>query len=62
MIEDEIKTLKEELEQYKKEKNQIRGIIGSIGGKTMKTQNKLMNLFFILLIAVFFVWTLCGIF
>lgn len=55
MKEDEIRTLQEELELFKREKDEIRNIIGSIGGKTLERQDKLLNIFFILTIAVLFI-------
>ena len=54
MIEDEMKTLQEELEQFQREKNEIRNIIGSIGGKTLARRDKFLNIFFIIIITAFF--------
>ena len=55
MSEQEIKALQEELEQYRKEKEKIKNIIGTIGGKSMNKYNKVYNTVFIILLAVFFV-------
>ena len=54
MSEQEIKALQEELEQYKKEKEKIKKIIGSIGGTSQSKYDKMFNILFILLLAVFF--------
>ena len=55
MTENEIKTLQEELEHFQKEKNEIRNIIGSIGGKTRAKRDKLLNMLFIAAIVAFFI-------
>ena len=55
MSEQEIKALQEELEQYRKEKEKIKNIIGTIGGKSMNKYNKVYNTVFIILLVVFFV-------
>ena len=54
MSEQEIKALQEELEQYRKEIEKIKNIIGSIGGKTLNKYDKIYNRVFIVLLAVFF--------
>ncbi|HUU16904.1 MAG TPA: hypothetical protein VMW72_07140 [Sedimentisphaerales bacterium] len=50
-LEDEISDLKHELEQFQKEKERVRAIVGKIGG-VPKFRTKLINVLFILLIAV----------
>ena len=55
MSEQEIKALQEELEQYRKEKEKIKNIIGSIGGKTLNKYDKVYNGAFIVLIGIFFI-------
>ncbi|MBN1781378.1 hypothetical protein JW948_09655 [bacterium] len=55
MHEDEIKALQEELEQFQCDKNKIRMIIGSIGGKTGEKQDKLFNVLFIVFIGLLFI-------
>ncbi|MCK4979493.1 MAG: hypothetical protein KAS62_03805, partial [Candidatus Delongbacteria bacterium] len=55
MSEQEIKALQEELEQYRKEKEKIKNIIGGIGGKTLNKYNKVYNTVFIVLLSIFFV-------
>jgi hypothetical protein len=55
MSEKEIEALQEELEQYKKEKDKIKNIIGTIGGKSLNKYDKIFNLGFVVLLAIFFV-------
>ena len=55
MSDQEMKALQEELEQYRKEKEKIKNIIGTIGGKSMNKYNKVYNTVFIILLAIFFV-------
>ena len=50
-IEDEISDLKKELENFEKEKERVRAIIGKIGG-VPKFQTKLINAVFIAVIVV----------
>ncbi len=51
MIEEEISDLKEEIEHFKREKERVRGIVGSIGG--MPTFNtKLFNTIFLITVVV----------
>ena len=51
MIEEEISDLKEEIEHFKKEKERVRGIVGSIGG--MPTFNtKLFNTIFLITVVI----------
>lgn len=44
--------LKEELDQFKREKEKIRKLMGQIGGKDAEKQDRLVNRFFILAIAM----------
>lgn len=55
MSEQEMKALQEELEQYKKEKEKIKSIIGTIGGKTLSKYDRIFNILFITFLVVFFV-------
>ena len=48
------KALREELEQFKKEKEEIRHLIGQIGGKNSEKNDKAINTMFI--IAIFLVF------
>lgn len=50
-----MKALQEELEQYKKEKEKIKNIIGTIGGKTLNQYDRIFNVLFIVFLIVFFV-------
>jgi len=50
-FEDEISDLKKELEHFQKEKERVRAIIGKIGG-VPKFRTKLMNIFFVVVIAI----------
>jgi hypothetical protein len=50
-LQDEISDLKHELEQFQKEKDRVRAIIGIIGG-VPKFRTKLINVIFILVIVV----------
>ena len=43
--------LRQELDEFKKEKERIRNIVGEIGGKNNK-QHKIVSLIFVLLIGV----------
>lgn len=54
MTEEEINALQEELAQFQHEKDQIRNIIGAIGGEGSTRRDKLINIFFIILIAILF--------
>lgn len=54
MKEDEIKRLQEELEEFQRERESIKNIIGSIGGKTSGKKDKLTNVAFIILIVILF--------
>jgi len=55
MSEQEIKALQDELEQYRKEKDKIKSIIGSIGGKSLGKYDKIFNIGFVLFLVLFFV-------
>lgn len=44
--------LKEELDQFKKEKEKIRKLMGQIGGKDAEKRDRLVNRFFIIAIAL----------
>ena len=44
--------LKQELDQFKKEKEKIRQLMGQIGGKNAEKQDRLVNLFFIMAISL----------
>ena len=50
-LQDEISDLRHELEQFQKEKDRVRAIIGKIGG-VPKFRTKLINIIFILVIVV----------
>ncbi len=54
MNHDETQALKEELEQYRKEKEQIRKLIGQIGGAKVARADTIINVLFILIIIVLF--------
>ena len=48
-------SLREELEQFKKEKEQIRAIIGQIGGVGSVRRDRIINYLFIIVIAILFI-------
>jgi hypothetical protein len=50
-VEEELQDLKKELENFEKEKERVRTIVGKIGG-VPKTQAKFVNALFIAVIAV----------
>ena len=54
MLENEKKNLQIELEQYQKEKEQIRNLIGKIGGTDTTLLDKVFNYSFIIIIAILF--------
>jgi hypothetical protein len=54
MNEDEIKVLQEELDHFQQEKDKIRAIIGTIGGKSRARKDRFLNIFFITLIVILF--------
>ncbi len=57
--EDEISDLKQELEHFQQEKERVRAIIGKIGG-VPKFRTKLINVIFIIIIAVSVVGSIIG--
>ncbi len=56
---DEISDLKQELEHFQQEKERVRAIIGKIGG-VPKFRTKLINVIFIIIIAVSVVGSIIG--
>jgi len=52
MTKPEVKELQEELEQFRKEKEKIKNIIGAIGAKVSTRQDKILNISFIVAITV----------
>ncbi len=50
-LEEELEDLRKELESFQEEKERVRAIVGKIGG-VPKTQARLMNILFIVIIAV----------
>ncbi len=54
MYKDETEILREELENYKNEKERIRKIIGQIGGATAKKQDRAVNIIFLILVIFLF--------
>jgi hypothetical protein len=48
----------EELEQFKKEKERIRQLVGQIGGTESQKRNRIINIVFIVLVALLFVFDL----
>ena len=50
-VEDELQDLRKELENFEKEKERVRAIVGKIGG-VPKTQAKLVNILFIAIVAI----------
>ena len=51
---EEIQALREELEDYRKEKEQIRQIIGAIGGTGNNNREKILNFIFVFLLCTIF--------
>ncbi len=58
-VEEELQDLKKELENFEKEKERVRTIVGKIGG-VPKTQAKFVNALFIAVIAVSVVISIVG--
>ena len=58
-IQDEISDLRHELEQFQKEKDRVRAIVGKIGG-VPKFRTKLINVIFILVIVVSVIGSIIG--
>ena len=54
MTRPKVKELQEELEQFRKEKEKIKNIIGAIGAKTSTRQDKILNISFIVAVVVIF--------
>jgi len=50
----EIQALRQELEDYRKEKEQIRQVIGSIGGAGYNKREKILNFIFVFLLCTIF--------
>ena len=50
----ELEALREELEDYRKEKEQIRQVIGSIGGAGNDKREKILNFIFVFLLCLIF--------
>ena len=48
-------TIQQELEQFKAEKERIRGLIGQIGGKNFSRNDRLVNIFFVSLLLLLFI-------
>jgi len=48
----------EELEQFRKEKERIRQLVGQIGGKVSQKRNRIINIAFIIAVALLFVFDL----
>ena len=53
-METNVRVLQEELEQYRKEKEKIRDLIGQIGGKASTRRDKIINIVFIAAICILF--------
>jgi len=51
---DELDTLRDELDHYRKEKERIRDVIGQIGGHANKARDRLINAVFLVLVVGFF--------
>ena len=51
---EETEILRQELEQYRNEKERIRRIIGQIGGKRSRKKEQVINIVFILVVALLF--------
>ena len=58
-LQDEISDLRHELEQFQKEKDRVRAIVGKIGG-VPKFRTKLINIIFILVIVVSVIGSIIG--
>jgi len=50
----ELEALREELEDYRKEKEQIRQVIGAIGGAGYDKREKILNFIFVFLLCLIF--------
>jgi len=58
-LEDELEDLRKELESFQKEKERVRTIVGKIGG-VPKTQARLINALFIIIVVVSVIISLVG--
>ncbi len=58
MTEMDPKTLQEELEHYRSERDKIRAIVGQIGGKASAKRDKVFNVVFIVLVMGLFAFDL----
>jgi len=58
LADQELDALREELESFRMEKEKIRDVIGQIGGHGNKKQERIVNLSFIGLVVVFFIFDL----
>ncbi|MDP8214364.1 MAG: hypothetical protein RAO92_04625 [Candidatus Euphemobacter frigidus] len=54
MTDIDTKTLEEELDQFRQEKEKIRQLVGKIGGKQLAKRDKIINATFIVMIAIIF--------
>ena len=54
----ETEMMQEELDHYVAEKEKVRKIIGAIGGKTDAARDKVINVIFIVLVSLFFLFDL----
>ncbi|MCD4781231.1 MAG: hypothetical protein K8S27_11895 [Candidatus Omnitrophica bacterium] len=55
MTNKETQVLEQELEQFQKEQQKIRNVIGAIGGTEASKRDKQINLFFVVLLSLLFV-------
>jgi hypothetical protein len=53
---DEAEILRQELEHYKDEKERVRKVLGQIGGKTSKRQDRLINIIFLVIVLSLFMF------
>lgn len=58
MADNETQALQEELEQYRKEKERVREIVGRIGGTDSAKKDKIINIVFVVLLVGLFVFDL----
>ncbi len=54
MTHTDTETLRKELEDFQKEKEKIRQLVGQIGGKNLAKRDRIINILFIALIAIVF--------
>ncbi len=54
MIHTDTETLREELEQFRQEREKIRQLVGQIGGKKLAKRDKIINIVFITMITLVF--------